>query len=511
MGDRENRDGVLREGRNGKRLPAGAAQMLHRSYRLVALILALSACAIDPRPPPELPVPPAPPQPAQRIPLTVRLPWPSILALAESAVPRCDNLGEDGTCVASDGPAGFVFANEDEWEPLGHSVLGLPVGAKGTFWRTEPLVIRLSGNTVSASLRMLYRTRLAIGGRQVASCGYTDPPRDVTVRLSGSFAYAPGWHIDPAFDIDVVPGSPCTATMFNFNITDAIADAMEGSLQDYAEIAESRIRTLTDMQERMSVIWARIDEPMDIAAAVWLELNPVRVAAGPLAITDNDRYLSIPMVLDARPTVLVGARPIRSSVPLPPLVAGEVQSDFSINVRGLVTYAEASAMLTRILREKDAAETQWLKGIRIERARVSGSGTNVVIAIEIDGLYSGTLYLFGTPRFESGIGSTPRGTLAIDDVDYTIETRSVMLRIGSALYARQIREALQALARWDVSGELQQASTDLRRALNRDLAGEARLTGRLSRFGPGGVRVAPEGLEAWYRVGGALEVIISPF
>jgi hypothetical protein len=391
-------------------------------------------------------------------------------------------------------------------------VLGIPVGVKGTVWRTDPLDIKVSGFTVSASLHMLYRMRIAIGSQQVASCGYNEAPRDVTVKFTGRFAYAPGWYIDPTFDIAVTTGEPCRATALSFDITPSIAGEIERSLQEYADAAEESIRKYTNMRAPMDRLWTGIDEPMAIAPATWLEVNPIKVTAASIFVTDDQRYLALPIALDARPTVIVGARPVRRSVPLPALAAGDTRPDFSIAVRGLVTYDKASTLLTEMLRREQAnGSLKSLDSVRIESATVRGSGEKVVISVEVRGLFTGTLHLFGTPRFEARTDGAAGGTLIIDNIDYTIETRSFIARLGNAIFGNRIRATLREFSSFDVTNELQTATDELSRALNRDLGTIGRLNGRLSSFGPGGVRVGPEGIEAWYRVSGTLDVAVNPF
>jgi hypothetical protein len=387
-------------------------------------------------------------------------------------------------------------------------VLGVPIGVKGTVWRQDQLSVTVSGWTISASLRMFYRARIAVGSKQVASCGYSEAPPDVTVSLKGSFAYAKGWYIEPDFQIDVEPGTRCRATMFNFDITDAIVNEIEGSMDEYADYARDRIRKATDMRGQVIGIWNEIDEPMNIARDTWLEINPTGVAAGKLAVTADQRYLTVPIALDARPTVTIGPRPTRTSLPLPPLTVGDIRPDFSVHVRGLVTYGEASAVLTRLLHSRKA--TAGLpRGIRIESATVSGSGDQLVVRLDIRGLFKGSFFVFGKPRFESRTDGVAGGVLVLDDVDYTLETKNLIARIGSDLFARKIERTLEAHSRWDVTAELQSAEAELRKSLNRDLGANSHMSGRITGFGPGSVRVAPNGIEAWYRVSGVLDVAVK--
>ena len=79
------------------------------------------------------------------------------------------------------------------------------------------------------------------------------------------------------------------------------------------------------------------------------------------------------------------------------------------------------------------------------------------------------------------------------------------------LFSNQIQQAVESNARWDLTSELQTGLAELTKALNRDLSPQVSLAGRIDRFGPGEIRVGRDGIEAWYHVGGAVEVEIRPF
>lgn len=473
----------------------------------------LSACAVHPSLPPSLPVPPAPSQPAERIPVSIRTYWPNLVAVADAAIPKCD----DDTCPGTGESENLIIHREDDWEPQGRW-LGREFGIKGSVWRREPLVASISGNQISASLRLLYRLRLGlrlIGWREVGNCGYDDAPREVTARLDGEMRLAPDWYVNPTLVADVTPESLCTVTFFNFNISDSLASSMEETLQKEADDAGSRIRKITNVRDRAAAVWAGLNEPIAIGARTWLLFNPVSAAAGRPRITQDGQYVSLPVALEASPKIVVGARPAPGQTPLPLLSAGELSPDFSLNIRGLLTYAHASAALTEALRAKEFSPwASWpfnLLRFRVQSATVAGSGPKVIIALEIQGFLRGTLYLLGTPKFEPRGGGVAGGYLSIRDIGYTIETRSLLARLGNSIFGSRIQRALESAARWDVSEQLQAGLGDLERALNRDLSPQARMLGRLSNFGPGSVRVGPDGLEAWYRVGGKVEVVLSPF
>ena len=107
---------------------------------------------------------------------------------------------------------------------------------------------------------------------------------------------------------------------------------------------------------------------------------------------------------------------------------------------------------------------------------------------------------------------SPGGILRLDAAGFTFKTNSPLTRVAVGMFRARIERALQGAAWWDVSPELQAAAAQFGGVLEpRPVLTGAGSAGRLTRFGPGEVRVGPQGLEAWYQLGGKVEVVVTPF
>lgn len=476
---------------------------------LVAAVL-LSGCGVRDTPPPMLPIADAPLQPVETIPIRLSTSWPALLALAEAAIPICRTLAEDGATCAD--PTDGMILEQDEWFDLGRNWLGRPLGAKGSAWREAPLDTALAEDQLTITLGALYRVRVGTmdGRRELASCGFDEPPREIRASLAGRLRLAAEWYLDPSLTAAVDPANDCTASMLKVNLSDRFAEPLRAKLQEEADDVAARVRQVTLFREKAAALWAKASEPIDIGRDTWLEFNPVGVVSGPIRLIDDGQSLSIPMALKARPRVVLGARPgTGEGMPLPPVTPGDVTPQFDVNVRGLVTYEQASRKLTEKLGGRRLSA--FIFEVEVESVTVSGSGNKVVLAVEIRGSFNGTLYLYGTPQFLAAIGQRAGGELTFEDIDYALASRSIIARIGQALFSDRIRDALAENAQWDLTGELQSALGNVTRAINRELTPDATISGRFTSFGPGTVRVGPEGVEGWYRVGGQVEIVFDPF
>jgi hypothetical protein len=446
--------------------------------------------------------------PAERIPISVKTSWPEILAATEAAVPRCAEGPPDEACPESAGSASFILRQEDDWRPIDQRVLGQQLAIKGAVWRRDPIQASIAGSHFSAALKLQYQVRIGgAGGRQLASCGYGEAPREVNVHLDGDLHFAREWYVDPTFTVDIEPLSRCRATFLNIDITDSVVRPIREALDAEAADATRRIRDITSVRDYLATLWAGLNQPILIDKNLWFAFNLSGASVSPPQITRDGQFVTTKVALEGTPKVIFGSRPAGASPPLPPLLLGDTSPKFDVRVAGLVTYTEASAILRQHLRGPGRPSN--LLGSRIIGATVSGRGRNVVAAIVVAGALQGTFYFFGVPHFEPRTDGLAGGALRLDAVGFTVKTASPLTWLAVSIFKARIEHAFEAAARWDVSPEIQTATAQFGNELNRDLSPQAKLAGRLNQFGPGAVRVGPEGIEAWYQLGGEVGVTVS--
>lgn len=229
-------------------------------------------------------------------------------------------------------------------------------------------------------------------------------------------------------------------------------------------------------------------------------------------MTDNDQFLTFKAGLEARPRVVVGARPPTGTNPLPPLTGTEQGPGFNVDLHAVVEYKKMAHLLRQKLVGQSfaAAESwpgRWLS-VTVRDVQIRPKGKRVMISIRVTGFFRGTLNLMGTPVFRDR--GRLAGEVAIDNIDYTLQTWNLLVRLTNRIFQNRIRRNLQENAKWDVSNELARAYEEVNSKLNMALTPEARLVGNLSNLGPGRIWVTKSSLQAAYRVGGQVAVVVDP-
>jgi hypothetical protein len=454
------------------------------------------------------------PAPAQvsRIPVTFKTDWPALVALADSAIPKC--AGTRPRCQHAEASGNYIVHHEKDWFVVA-TILGRDIGMKGSVWRFDPLALTLTDGKLNSSLNIFYRTKIGFLARDDAtkSCGYNQPANAAMLGVGGKIAFSQDWYVDFTFKPALQADINCGEIFERVDLAKWSAPVIDRAMEAATEKVRTLVRAQTKIRDEAAAVWAKLQEPIALAPGVWLDIRPYAAFANVPELTDNGQYLTFKAGLEARPQVIAGARPRAGTNPLPPLTGTEQGPGFRVDLRAIVEYAR----MTRVLRQTLVGQTfaagdSWPARrlrVTVRDVRVQRAGHRVQVSVQVTGFFRGRLHLVGTPAFRNR--GNLRGEVIIRDLDYTLETRNLLARLGNRLFQNRIRANLQANAQWDVSSELASAYAQLNQALNSEITPEARLVSSLSQFGPGRISVTNRGVEAGYRVAGQVTVAVNPF
>jgi hypothetical protein len=139
--------------------------------------------------------------------------------------------------------------------------------------------------------------------------------------------------------------------------------------------------------------------------------------------------------------------------------------------------------------------------VRVEGVQLYGSGEKLILEVQVSGGVNGALYATGMPVFDEGLG-----TLKFADLDFTMDTRNVLMRSADWMFHQNILATLKSQAVIDLSSQLQTLRSRLESALTRDLGPNARLEGEVTTLRPRGVYPTAGGVEVHIVAEGALWV-----
>lgn len=396
----------------------------------------------------------------------LRLDLAGVFAEAERAVPRRPPGAESWTRLA-DGPKDAAFRFDLTREPLRFSL------------RENSLLLRTEARYwLEVGAWMAGRWYQAVG-----SCGKgKETPRRVLLTLRSAFDLTPDWGLQlRTWAEDPQPLDPCLVTFLGYDITDRVVLGMKSEMVKALQGLERQVQDAAVLRQQAEKVWKAAQEPLELAPGIHLSLNPERIRLAPWR--SEGKVLVLTPELQARPVLTLGDRPAAGALPLPRLeTAAPVSPGFRVRLDLDLPFGEA----TRQLRSQVVGRSfDTEKGsFSILDASVGGQDGRAILQVRVKGRIEGTLNLTGRPVFDE-----TRGVLRLEELDYTLESRSWITRAGEWLLRSSLRRTLQAQTDWFLQRSFEDVRSQLNQNLNRELTPGVALKGSLGTLRLGQPRI----------------------
>ena len=209
-------------------------------------------------------------------------------------------------------------------------------------------------------------------------------------------------------------------------------------------------------------------------------LHPQAAEASPPNIVGDAITLSAALI--ARPEVIIGpTAPAVIPTPLPPLQNGPVSDAFHPGrLVGSVTWNDATTLLAGVVVKGKKYSAGWFKDITVDNVNVLGNGNTMIVALQLSGDVSGTIYLQGTPTYVRSVNGLPQEAIEVPDLDYTIESRNVLANVADWVLHSELREDLRSKATFPLTTRIEEIKAKLQTAINRPLTPTVKLSGNVS-------------------------------
>ena len=440
-------------------------------------------------PKPNDPLKPAPPPPlleASIVNLEVRVPAEELAAAVDEGFPQ-------------------VAAREDDWNDAGtlgdrDDVRFLYRVVRGGFrYRMEQDQFQVWFDQVRYRI---WARRSEGDGFVEGRCGHgNDPPKRVNLAARSALSWSDRWRLRTRTTFEEpVFVEPCLLDGLGFDATPVLKAVLQPRLAALAQGIDRIVRERTEAKQRAETVWQKLQEPIEFGPNHWLLFQPRDARVSP--ITSNGTLVLLTSVnLVAEPRLVSSPKPEPATIPLPPLQLAPIPLEgFHLALPIVVDYGRINR---RLEQEMVGQQFQAPFGdtLKVEGVQLYGSGDKLILALQVSGAVNGTMYATGTPVFEEGLGR-----LKFADLDFTVDTRNVLMRSADWMFHQNILSAMKSDAFIDLSSQLQTLRSRLETALTRDLGPGARLEGEITTIRPRGVYPTEGGVEIHLVAEGALWV-----
>jgi Domain of unknown function (DUF4403) len=247
--------------------------------------------------------------------------------------------------------------------------------------------------------------------------------------------------------------------------------------------------------------WDALQAPIPLNYKLSLLLNPQTIQLSPPNTKADTTSVVIGVV--ARPKLISSDTPQTSALPLPNvLLATEpLANGFHIAVDSELSFDFIGDELTKKLEGKEYPVDG--SAVSIQTVRVYGSGDSLVLEVRIRGAADGVIYLIGKPRYDESTR-----IVSIQNLDYTVETKHVLVKTADWLLHSTVRDNLAEKATWYVGDRIDAAQDMLSEALNRKLNRYVSITGKVRNVRVNAVGMTAASLKAVLVADGTVSVSV---
>lgn len=366
-------------------------------------------------------------------------------------------------------------------------------------WKRAPIRIEVVTDTFHLYVPLKIWAKFGYGFRPlgVNLSTYKETDFEVDMHFVTSFKIQPDWTVQTQTQVKGFNWVSKPVLRFgpvSIPISTIVGKIINNKRDDITKGIDEAVRKNVLIRPYVIQAWNSALQPYLLSEKyrTWLKLTPTELFMTPLRAT-GDR-IQATVGIRAVTQTLFGERPlVRPVSDVPDLkTVAQVGDHFRVGLVAQLSYPEARRLLNDTLVGKtfDFADGQYR--VVVTEVDVYGSEDRLILKVGLRGSLNGTVYFRGVPFYDP-----TEKTIELRDLQYDLDTRSVLARTASWLLQGKFTRHLQAAFRFPISDQLAAAQREVQAALrNRSVAKGVRLDGTLRSIQPEGVTLTPEFLLA---------------
>ena len=381
-------------------------------------------------------------------------------------------------------------------------------------FRRSPFQMAVNGTTLNLAFMGYYQiigsTRACLNGTVLSpwtpacSCGFEGTERRVNISFTSIF----NLQSNLILTSKIIRNDPqaldkCSVCFWGQDITTSVISGLKSELDASKKAMEDSFGVMK-LKPYVQQAWNLLNEVYTIPNVGYFSLHPKKLRME--QINAKNDLLNINLGLTATPVISL-AKPDATFSPVPDLSSANHPGGFNIFLEAALEYDSLSKVLNSLLVNKQFDFNQgFIKNhVIISNTRVSGNEQgNLVISVDFNGSYAGTVVFTGKPAYNS-----EKKQIEVHDLDYDLQTKNLLLKTAKWLFSNRIAAELKKYTTFDLTQYYDSASKTLNDWLNREWTKGIRGTGSVSDLKLTAVYAIPQHLLIRSNCQGTLQVLVS--
>lgn len=360
----------------------------------------------------------------------------------------------------------------------------------------SPFQFTFKDNTVTIATSFEYRANAWAKPLLITynvSCGMGKERPRLNLTVSSTYDLTSNWHLKTKtrlvkFDRPTTTErDQCEISFLKIDVTEKIIASVTGVLEKELAKLDTTLGKVS-IEKPINGIWDKLQRPISIAKGqLWFRIRPQQVALG--SITATDSTLIARLDLQAKPRIRAGERPPDDTLPLPPLGRTKAVTDtVDVFIEGTLRYAAANELLAKKVTGKSIGKG-WRR-VKIESIVAGPAGMGkVLLGVTISGAANGTVYVVGTPSYDS-----VTKLITVPDLAFDVKSQGYLESAAGWLLNGPLLDEVRTEAKLPVEQLLDELVQIVNKEINRPLSEGIYLRGAVSNAHALSVRAVQRGV-----------------
>jgi hypothetical protein len=293
--------------------------------------------------------------------------------------------------------------------------------------------------------------------RIYVSCGVGEPLRKIGINFESDLSIAPNYRLNSKTRlVNVKTIDPCKLSFLHYDVSTLIEKEMSDYLKDMEREIDDQIEKV-DLKTSINEAWTAMQEPILVPDYGYLYFQPRAIDIGPINFNKHKANVIVNMELSPR---FSSDTLVQFKQSLPFLSKISSTNNFNLPILSLASYDSINALL------KDEIQGTIIpynrKQIIISEAEVLGPvGKQLLFKIKFTGTKKGTIYLLGTPSYDSATEE-----ISFPDLTFDIRSKDAIVKSAKWLFDKKLTETLRAKAKYNLSDQIEKARKEIHNQLN---------------------------------------------